>query len=139
MSFLRGRDGSVLVSDAATTPPATTMLHVQSWNADESGDVVRGWGMGDTHSDAFVSISQWTGSITVYADNTPAGQSAEDLLSVRTVINVRLFPGENVAGNSQYDGLAVVSSKGIEGTKDGIPTLTYSVEGKGALTRSTIT
>lgn len=128
MAFLKGIDGIVKVG---TATPTSAVLNIQSWNIDETADVVGGWGMGDTYSTKFTTIINWSGSMECYID--PTDTAAAELVIGET-IQLELYPGGDATGAPYYSGEAIVSGAPKQGAKDGIPNITFNFEGRGALT-----
>lgn len=132
MSFLNGRDGSILVG-ASTADQS--VIHIQNWAIDYTADTIEGWGMGDTDSISDTTIRKWSGSFVVYID--PDDTNAA-LWVPGTKLQGRFFPGESTTGNEHHDGAFVITGVNREAAKDGIPGKTISFASRGPLTRTVV-
>lgn len=126
--MLKGKDGVVKIGP-------DKMQSVQSWTLDEEVDEVAGWGMGDDFEEAFTTVGRWMGSFEVYAKDAGVNFG----LRPRAEVELELYPGGEESGSGYFSGEVRIKSRGMSGSKDGIPTVTFNFRGTGTLTQGNVT
>jgi hypothetical protein len=91
--------------------------------------------MGDSARTHKPSLTSFDGSLDVYWDETDAGQVA---LPINAQVTLNVYPEGATSGDSFYSGTAIVTSRSITASFDGLIEMSISVQGTGALTLSTV-
>lgn len=128
MATHTGSEGTVKVG-------ANAIAEIRSYSLEETADTVEDTSMGDTYRTHKTTLKAFSGSVDVFWDETDTtGQTA---LAVGTEVTINFYPEGSTTGDVYYSGTAIVTSKTITGSFDGMVESTINVQGTGALTTST--
>lgn len=129
MATHTGSEGTVKVG-------ANAIAEIRSFSIEETADTVEDTSMGDTYRTHKTTLKSFSGSVDVFWDETDTtGQGA---LSVGSEITINFYPEGDTAGDQYYTGSAIVTSKSITGSFDGMVESSISIQGTGALTTTTV-
>ena len=121
-------DGVVLIGTDA-------MAEVISFSVDETADTIEDTAMGDTAKSYKASFTDFSGTVETYFDIlTPRKTTAPPVIASR--LNLQMEG--NTTGDHKLTGSAIVTNRSIGVTSDGIVTATYSFQGTGGLTETTV-
>lgn len=129
-----GKEGLVKVG-------ANTVAEVNGWELEESGDVeaTEDTELSDewkTFKSGTDVVKEFTATIECWWDETDTnGQQA---LTVGASVTLNLYPEAAGAGATYQTGTAIVQSRSMAITKNGITTRTINLKGSGALTETTV-
>jgi hypothetical protein len=126
--MLRGKDGVVRAGPDA-------LASVQSWTLDEEVDTVSGWGMGDDAETTFGTVKRFMGSFEVYTKDTGPNSALRPGVAE---VPLELYPGGEGSGSGYFSGTVIITTRGMSGSKDGIPTTSFNFKGTGALSQATV-
>lgn len=130
MATHTGSEGTVKVG-------ANAIAEIRSYSLEETADTVEDTSMGDTFRTHKTTLKSFSGSVDVFWDETDTnGQVA---LAVGSEVTINFYPEGATTGDTYYTGTAIVTSKSITGSFDGMVESTISVQGTGALTSATET
>jgi hypothetical protein len=129
MATFKGNDGVVLIGTDA-------MAEVISFSVDETADTIEDTVMGDTAKSYKASFTDFTATVETYFDDTDTAQQA---VTAGDSVTLNLQMEGNTSGDHKLTGTALVTSRSIGVTSDGINTATYSLQGTGGLTETTVT
>lgn len=130
MATHTGSEGTVRVG-------ANAIAEIRSYSLEETADTVEDTSMGDTFRTHKTTLKSFSGSIDVFWDETDTnGQIA---LAVGSEVTINFYPEGTTTGDRYYTGTAIVTSKTVTGSFDGMVESTINVQGTGALTFSTAT
>lgn len=130
MATHTGSEGTVRVG-------ANAIAEIRSYSLEETADTVEDTSMGDTYRTHKTTLKSFTGSVDVFWDETDTnGQIA---LAVGSEVTINFYPEGASTGDRYYTGTAIVTSKTVTGSFDGMVESTINVQGTGALTFSTAT
>jgi hypothetical protein len=129
MATFKGNDGVVLIG-------SDTMAEVISFSVDETADTIEDTAMGDTAKTYKASFTDFSGSVETYFDDTDAAHNA---CTAGSTITLNLQMEGNTSGDHKLTGSAIVTSRSVGVSSDGIVTATYSFQGTGGLTETTVT
>ena len=129
MATFKGNDGSVLIG-------TDVMAEVISFSLDETADTIEDTVMGDTAKTYVASFKDFTGTVETYFDDT---DTAHNSCTAGSTITLNLQMEGNTTGDHKLTGSAIVTSRSIGVSSDGIVTATYSFQGTGGLTETTVT
>jgi predicted secreted protein len=128
MATHTGSEGTVKVG-------TDTVAEIRSYTINETADTVEDTTMGDSARTHKPSLTSFDGSLDVYWDETDAGQVA---LPINAQVTLNVYPEGATSGDSFYSGTAIVTSRSITASFDGLIEMSISVQGTGALTLSTV-
>lgn len=128
MATHTGSEGTVKVG-------ANAIAEIRSYSLEETADTVEDTSMGDTYRTHKTTLKSFSGSVDVFWDDTDTnGQIA---LAVGSEVTINFYPEGSSTGDKYYTGTAIVTSKTVTGSFDGMVESTINVQGTGALTFST--
>ena len=128
MATHTGSEGTVRVG-------ANAIAEIRSYSLEETADTVEDTSMGDTYRTHKTTLKSFSGSIDVFWDEGDTnGQIA---LAVGSEVTINFYPEGATTGDKYYTGTAIVTSKTVTGSFDGMVESTINVQGTGALTFST--
>jgi len=129
MAVHTGSEGTVKVG-------ANTILELKSYAIEETGDTIETTALGDTSRTYVAGLKTFTGTIECYWDETDTtGQGA---LSVGSEITINFYPEGDASSDTYYTGTAIVTGQSITGTTDGTVDRSFTIQGSGALSESTV-
>lgn len=128
MATHTGSEGTVKVG-------ANAVAEIRSYSIEETADTVEDTSMGDAYRTHKTTLKSFSGSIDVFWDETDTnGQVA---LTVGSQVTINFYPEGSTTGDTYLSGTAIVTSKTITGSFDGMVESTINVQGTGALTTGT--
>jgi hypothetical protein len=129
MAVHKGSEGLVKIG-------ANTVAEVKSYSIEESGDTVETTSLGDTARTYLPSLTTFSGTIECHWDETDStGQGA---LTIGAQVTLNLYPEGDASGDSYYSGDVIVTGVSRSAAMDDIVAATYSFQGNGALTLTTV-
>ena len=112
-----------------------TMAETRSYTLTETGDTIEDSVMGDSYRTFKTGMKGWTGSLVCFWDETESAQSA---LTVGASVTLNLYPEGNASTDKYYTGTVLVTSIERSAAFDGMVEATFSFQGTGTLTESTL-
>jgi len=112
-----------------------TMAETRSYTLTETGDTIENSVMGDSYRTYAAGMKTFTGSIVCYWDET---ESAQGALTVGASVTLNLYPEGNASTDKYYTGTVLVTSIERSAAFDGMVEATFSFQGTGTLTESTL-
>ena len=129
MATKSGKDGLVKVS-------SNTVAEVRNWTLDLSADTIEDTVMGATASTYLSGLTTASASFDAYYDESDTnGQQALDPGSSVTLV---LYPEGADSGDIYFTGTALVTSKSVTGTFDGMVEASFGATYTGAVTEATV-
>ena len=128
MATFTGSDGVILVG-------TDQVAEVRSYSIDETMDTLEDTAMGDTAKSYVASFKDFSGTVETYFDDT---DTAQNNCTAGDSITLNLQMEGNTSGDHKLTGSAIVTSRSIGVSSDGIVTATYSFQGSGGLTETTV-
>ena len=129
MATHKGSEGTVKVGSNA-------VAEIKSYSIEESADTLEDTSMGDSARTYKASLSNFSGSLDVFWDETDTnGQGA---LSIGSEVTLNVYPEGDTTGDTYYTGSAIVTGVSRSASFDGLVEASISVQGNGALTTSTV-
>lgn len=129
MANHKGSEGTVKVGSNA-------VAEIRSFSIEETGDTLEDTSMGDSARTYLASLTSWSGSVDVFWDETDT--SGQGALDVGSSVTLNLYPEGDAAADTYYTGTAIVTGKSVSSSFDGMVEASFSVQGTGALTESTV-
>ena len=128
MATFKGNDGVVLIG-------TDVMAEVISFSVDETADVIEDTVMSDVAKTYKASFTDFTATVETYFDDT---DTAQNNVTAGDTVVLNLQMEGNTSSDHKLTGSAIVTSRSIGVSSDGINTATYSLQGTGGLTEGTI-
>lgn len=129
MATHTGSEGTVKVG-------ANAIAEIRSFSIEETADTVEDTSMGDTYRTHKTTLKSFSGSVDVFWDETDTtGQGA---LTVGSEVTLNFYPEGAVSGDTYLSGTAIVTSKSVTSSFDGMVESSIKVQGTGALTPTTV-
>jgi len=129
MATHTGSEGTVKVGSDA-------IAEIRSFSIEESADTLDITTMGDTARTYLSSLTNFTGSVDVFWDETDT--SGQGALTIGAEVTLNLYPEGDTSGDTYYTGTAIVTGRTINSSFDGLVEMSISVQGSGALTETTV-
>ena len=124
-----GSEGTVKIG-------SNTIAEIRSFSVDETHDAIEKTAMGDSYRSFTTGLKSWSGTIECWWDETDTnGQGAMDIGASVTVV---FHPEGSTSGDTILTGTALISSKTITSSAEGMVEASYGVQGSGGLTESTV-
>jgi hypothetical protein len=112
-----------------------TMAEIRSFTLTETGDTIEDSVMGDSYRTYKAGMKNFTGSLVCFWDEAESAQSA---LTVGAGVTLNLYPEGNAATDKYFTGSVLVTSIERSAAFDGMVEATFSFQGTGTLTLSTV-
>ncbi len=129
MATHTGSEGTVKVG-------ANAIAEIRSFSIEESADTLETTSMGDTARTYSSSLTNFTGTVDVFWDETDTtGQGG---LTIGSSVTLNLYPEGDASGDIYYTGTAIVTGRSINSSFDGLVEMSISVQGSGALSQATV-
>ena len=129
MATHTGSEGTIKVG-------TDTVGELRSFSLETTGDTIETSNMGTTARTYKAGLTAWSGTASLFWDETDAGQTA---LALGTEIVIKVYPEGATAGDKYYTGSAIVTAKSVSASFDGLVESSISFQGTGALSFSTAT
>jgi len=127
MATHTGSEGTIKVS-------STTVGELRSYSLEQTADTIEDTSMGDTTRTYKAGLKAWSGSASLFFDETDAGQTA---LALGTEIALKVYPEGASSGDKYYYGQAIITGSNISASFDGMVEAEVTFTGTGSLTLGT--
>jgi hypothetical protein len=128
MAIHKGSEGTVKVGSDA-------IAEIRSYSIEETAATIESTTMGDTARSYESSLTDGTGTIDVYWDETDTAQNA---LTIGASVTVNFYPEGDTAGDTYYTGTALVTGITRTGAFDGLVEATINVQFTGGISSTTV-
>ena len=129
MATHTGSEGTVKVG-------ANAIAEIRSYSIEETADTTEDTTMGDSYRTHKTTLKSWSGTVDVFWDETDTtGQGA---LTVGSEVTANFYPEGSTTGDSYMTGTAIVTGKTVSASFDGMVESTVTLQGTGALSRTTV-
>tara|TARA_R100000353_G_scaffold163817_1_gene124400 strand:+ start:1230 stop:1616 length:387 start_codon:yes stop_codon:yes gene_type:complete len=128
MATHTGSEGTVKIGSA-------TLGEIRSFNLNITTDVIEDTSMGDSFRSFKAGLSQFTADLEVFFDETDAAQNALDPAAQLTL---ELYPEGASSGDTYFTGTVIVTSKTVTSTVDGMVEASFTAQGTGGITETTV-
>lgn len=129
MATHKGSEGTVKVGSNA-------IGEIRSFSIEETADTLEDTTMGDSARTFKPSLTGFTGSVDVLWDE--ADTTGQGALTVGAEVTLNMYPEGDTSGDTYLTGTAIVTTRSISSSYDGLVEMSISVQGTGALTTSTV-
>ena len=127
MATHTGSEGTIKVS-------STTVGELRSYSLEQTADTIEDTSMGDSVRTYKAGLKAWSGSASLFFDETDAGQTA---LALGTEIALKVYPEGASSGDKYYYGQAIITGSNISASFDGMVEAEVTFTGTGSLTLGT--
>jgi hypothetical protein len=135
MATHAGHTGSIKAvtsTDGSGTPVA--VAEVKDWSLETTANLADNTVLGDAWTSQKLTTKSWSTTLNCIWSDDDAAQ--DDFVEGGTV-QVELYPYGETAGNTKWDGLAIVASVSKSAAADGLVEASFNLTGIGALTPGT--
>jgi len=127
MATHTGSEGTIKVS-------TTTVGELRSYSLEQTADTIEDTSLGDTTRTYKAGLKGWSGSASLFFDETDAGQL---LLVLGTSIALKVYPEGASSGDKYYYGDAIITGSNVSASFDGMVEAEVTFTGTGAITLGT--
>lgn len=129
MAVHAGQEGTAKVG-------ANTISELRAWQFTETAETSDTSTLGTTARTHIKTVTTWEGSFTTNWDETDAtGQGA---MSIGASLTLNMYPEGSAGSSTFYTGTATITGIDRNADNDSVVNATYSFQGDGALTESTV-
>jgi predicted secreted protein len=129
MATFTGSSGVILVG-------SDQVAEVRNYSIEENMDTIEDSAMGDTSRTFKSGLKSFSGSADVFFDDTDT--SGQGALTVGSSVTISFQMEGNTTGDHKLSGTALVTSRSISASFDGMVEASISFTGTGALTEGTV-
>lgn len=134
MATHTGSEG--IVKFATSGGSVAQVAEVRSYTLEQSADTIETTTMGDTDRTYTSVLKTFTISMECYWDETDT--TGQGVIDVSTEVDFELYPEGTASGATYYSGSAIVTSVSHTASFDGNVEVSFSAQGTGALTETTV-
>lgn len=129
MATHKGSEGLVKVG-------ANTIAEVTAFSIEHTADMIEDTQLSDTDKTFVADKNSWSGSIECHWDETDStGQGA---MTAGASVTLNLYPEGDTSGDTYYTGTALITSISRSNGEGSTVTASFSFQGSGALTTTTV-
>jgi hypothetical protein len=128
MATHTGSEGTIKIG-------SDTLGELRSFSLESTAETIEDTSMGDSARTYKVGLTAFTGTASVFFDETDTAQGTVD---AGTEITLNVYPEGDTAGDTYYSGSAIVTGRTINSSFDGMVEMELSFQGSGALTETTV-
>ena len=135
MATHAGHTGSIkAVTSVDGTGDPVAVAEVKDWSLETTANLADDTVLGDAWTSQKLTTKSWSTTLNCIWSDDDAAQ--DDFVEGGTV-QVELYPYGETAGNTKWDGLAIVASVSKSAAADGLVEASFNLTGIGALTPGT--
>ena len=123
-------------SEGTVKSGANAIAEIRSYTITETADVLEDTTMGDASRTYLASLKTFTGSIECYWDETDT--NGQLTLDVGSTVTINIYPEGSTSGDTYYTGSVIITEKSITASFDGMVEASFSFQGTGALSETTV-
>ena len=128
MATHTGSEGTIKIG-------SDTLGELRSYSLESTAETIEDTSMGDSSRSYKVGLTTFTGTASVFFDET---DTAQGNLDAGASITLEVYPEGADTGDTYYTGTAIVTGRTINASFDGMVEMEISFQGNGALTESTV-
>jgi len=128
MATHTGSEGTIKIG-------SDTLGELRSFSLESTAETIEDTSMGDSARTYKVGLTAFSGTASVFFDETDTAQGNVD---AGTEITLNVYPEGDTAGDTYYTGSAIVTGRTINSSFDGMVEMELSFQGSGALTETTV-
>lgn len=128
MATHTGSEGTIKIG-------GNTLGELRSFSLESTAETIEKTAMGDSARSYAVGLITFTGTASVFFDETDTAQGTCD---AGTSITLEVYPEGADSGDTYYSGSAIVTGRTINSSFDGMVEMELSFQGSGGLTETTV-
>ncbi len=128
MATHTGSEGTIKIG-------SDTLGELRSFSLESTAETIEDTSMGDSARTYKVGLTAFSGTASVFFDETDTAQGTVD---AGTEITLNVYPEGDTSGDTYYSGSAIVIGRTINSSFDGMVEMEISFTGSGALTETTV-
>lgn len=109
---------------------------VRNFEVSQTADVVEDTVMGDGWKTNKATQKSWSGSVSVLFDHTDT--NGQNVFAIGSLVTFNGYPSADTSGNLELAGSAIVTSRTIRSSHDGLVEMDLEITGTGALAENTV-
>ena len=112
---------------------------ISSWSFDQTQDAVENTALGQSARSYLTGIIGWSGSAEAFWDETDTAQSQIDTdMGSPAIKTLELYSEGTTSGDTYWHGSVIVTSVSRSASVNGMVTASFSFQGTGGLTKTTV-
>ncbi len=123
-------------SEGTVKSGANAIAEIRSYTITETADTLEDTTMGDTSRTYLSSLKTFTGSIDCFWDETDT--NGQLTLDPGSSVTINIYPEGSTSGDTYYTGTVLITEKSITASFDGMVEASFSFQGTGALSETTV-
>lgn len=123
-------------SEGTVKSGSNAIAEIRSFSLEESADTIEDTTMGDASRTYLTGLKTFSGSVDVFWDETDTDGQVS--FSVGSSVTLAVYPEGDTAGDTYYSGTAIVTGRTITSSFDGMVEASFTLQGTGALTATTV-
>ena len=123
-------------SEGTVKSGANAIAEIRSYTITETADTLEDTTMGDASRTYLASLKTFSGSIDCFWDETDT--NGQLTLSPGSTVTINIYPEGSTSGDTYYTGSVIVTEKSITASYDGMVEASFSFQGTGALSETTV-
>ena len=123
-------------SEGTVKSGANAIAEIRSYTITETADVLEDTTMGDASRTYLSSLKTFTGSIDCFWDETDTNGQLS--LDPGASVTINIYPEGSGTGDTYYTGTVLITEKSITASFDGMVEASFSFQGTGALSETTV-
>lgn len=123
-------------SEGTVKSGANAIAEIRSYTITETADTLEDTTMGDASRTYLASLKTFSGSIECFWDETDT--NGQLTLDVGATVTINIYPEGSTTGDMYYTGSVIVTEKSITASFDGMVEASFSFQGTGALSETTV-
>lgn len=123
-------------SEGTVKSGSNAIAEVRSFSLEESADTIEDTTMGDASRTYLTGLKTFSGSVDVFWDETDTNGQVS--FAVGSSVTFAVYPEGDTAGDTYYSGTAIVTGRTITSSFDGMVEASFTLQGTGALTATTV-
>jgi len=128
MATHTGSEGTIKIG-------SDTLGELRSYSLESTAETIDDTAMGDSSRSYKAGLTAFTGTASVFFDET---DTAQGNLDAGASITLEVYPEGAASGDTYYSGTAIVTGRTINASFDGMVEMEISFTGSGGLTESTV-
>jgi hypothetical protein len=123
-------------SEGTVKSGANAIAEIRSYTITETADVLEDTTMGDASRTYLASLKTFTGSIECFWDETDT--NGQLTLDPGSTVTINIYPEGSTSGDTYYTGSVIITEKSVTASFDGMVEASFSFQGTGALSETTV-
>jgi len=123
-------------SEGVVKVGSNTVAEVRSYSFEISGETIEDTSMGDSARTFKAGLTSFSGSIDCFHDETDS--SGQMALDPGSTVVLNLYPEGAASADTYFTGSVIVTGRSVSASFDGMVEASYSFQGTGALSESTV-